>query len=84
MNTKLIGIRDFRQNISEYAKKAQKNKSRYIITSHNIPLFEIVPFNNANALEVYKEVLEGLEDVKNNRTIPQKDVVKKYSLNEAK
>lgn len=44
MNTKFVGIKDFRQNISEYAKRAQKGDSRFVIMNRNKPLFEIKPF----------------------------------------
>ncbi len=81
MTTKLIGIKDFRQNISEYVNIARKKKARYIVTNRNIPLFEIVPFDeNMQILETYKEILEGVKDVKTGKIISQENILKKYSL----
>ena len=44
MNTKFIGVKDFRQNISDYAKRAQESDIRYIVMNRNKPLFEIKAF----------------------------------------
>jgi antitoxin (DNA-binding transcriptional repressor) of toxin-antitoxin stability system len=44
MNTKFVGIKDFRQNISDYARRARKGDARFVIMNRNKPLFEIKPF----------------------------------------
>lgn len=86
MTTKLIGIRDFRQNISKYVQKARKKKVRYVVTNRNIPMFEIVPFDEDENLleEFYDEILEGLEDIKHGRVISQEEILKKYSIDDKK
>ena len=46
MTTQIIGIKEFRQNITSLSKKAQKNKTRYIVMRHSTPLFEVTPLTN--------------------------------------
>ncbi|QQR65352.1 hypothetical protein IPH92_02100 [Candidatus Kaiserbacteria bacterium] len=53
MNTKFIGVKDFRQNISDYAKRAQKSDTRYIVMNRNKPLFEIKAFAEDEYLDSF-------------------------------
>lgn len=48
MTTKLIGVRDFRANMSKYAKKVQAGTTRFIVMNRNKPLFEITPITEKN------------------------------------
>lgn len=41
MTTKFIGVREFRQNISELYKTAQKKNIKYIVLNKNKPVFEV-------------------------------------------
>jgi prevent-host-death family protein len=84
MTTKLIGIRDFRQNISDYVAKARKKKARYIVTYRNIPMFEIVPFKKEYTQEFYDSIMAGLDDIKNGRVYSHEEVIKKLSLDDKK
>jgi hypothetical protein len=79
MTTKTIGIKDFRANISEYAKKAQKESVRFIVMNHNKPLFEIKPFDeDADLVEIFSDIQKAREDVKNGRVYTQEDVLKEF------
>ena len=53
MNTKFIGIKEFRQNIADYAKKARAAKTRFVIVNRNKPLFEITPFKEEETLDSF-------------------------------
>lgn len=80
MTTKLIGIKEFRQNISGCVKKAQKGDVRVIVTNRNAPLFEIKPFSDDDDLiGFYKDILKGLEDIKKGRVHTQEEVLARYS-----
>jgi prevent-host-death family protein len=80
MTTKLIGIKEFRQNISSYVRKAQKGKTRIIVTSRNIPLFEIKPFSeDIELLSFFNEIMKGKEDVKKGRVHTQEEVLARFS-----
>ena len=81
MNTKFIGIKDFRQNIAEYAKKAQAQKSRYIIMNRNKPLFEITPFEEGeNYDSLYNDVMKAKADVANGNFYTQEEILKKFGV----
>ena len=43
MTTKLIGLKEFRTNISTLWKQAQKQQIRYIVLHHTKPILEINP-----------------------------------------
>ena len=45
MTTKFIGVREFRQNITTFYKKAQKDNARYIVLNKNKPVFEVRPLS---------------------------------------
>ncbi len=45
MTTKIIGIKQFRQNITTLWKDARKNNIRYIVLHHSKPIFEVTPID---------------------------------------
>lgn len=49
MVTKLVGVKDFRQNIADYHKQAVKNGWRFIVLSRNKPIFDVRPLNEKEA-----------------------------------
>lgn len=49
MVTKLVGVKEFRQNIADYHKKAIKNGWRFIVLSRNKPIFDVRPLNEKEA-----------------------------------
>ncbi|MBP9717415.1 MAG: hypothetical protein KBD44_01735 [Candidatus Pacebacteria bacterium] len=64
MNTKFIGVKDFRQNMATYAKKAQNKTTRYIVVSRAVPLFEISPFDEDASLDsVFDKVIAARDEV---------------------
>lgn len=76
MNTQFIGIKDFRQKIAEYAKKARVNKTRYIVVSHKKPLFEVTPFEDGETLDsFFAEIVEAKKDVAEGRVYSEKEVL---------
>lgn len=79
MNTKFIGVKDFRQNMADYAKKARNKTSRYIIVSRNIPLFELKPFDEDVTLDSFiASVIEGKKDLSEGRVRSQSDILAKF------
>ncbi|MEY3783887.1 MAG: hypothetical protein RLZZ230_209 [Candidatus Parcubacteria bacterium] len=81
MNTKFIGIKDFRQNIAEYAKKAQTQKARYVVMNRNKPLFEITPFEeDENYDSLYNAVMKAKADVAEGNYSTQEEVMKKFGV----
>ncbi|MCK5096197.1 MAG: type II toxin-antitoxin system Phd/YefM family antitoxin [Candidatus Pacebacteria bacterium] len=80
MTTKLIGIKEFRQNISDFTQKAQKGNERYIIMNRNKPLFELKPFKEDQDLEdIFADIIVAKEDVKKGRVYSQEDILAEFA-----
>jgi hypothetical protein len=69
MITKMIGVREFRQNMAAYYEDARKNNLRYIIMNHNQPIFKVEPLDKKDVIieKLAFEINEAREDVKNKR-----------------
>ena len=69
MITKLIGVREFRQNMATLYTKARKNNLRYIILNRNQPIFRVEPLSKKDAIieKLAQEIEEAREDVKKGR-----------------
>lgn len=81
MNTKFIGVKDFRQNIANYAALARKGKIRFVVMNRNKPLFEIKPFADDETLDSFvAEVIEAERDVAAGNVYTQDEVMKKLGL----
>jgi len=80
MVTKLVGIKEFRANISEYAKKARKGNVRFIVMNRNNPLFELKPFaEDAELDSLFADILKAKEDIKRGRVYSQEDILAEFS-----
>lgn len=80
MNTKTIGIKEFRANISKYVQKAQKGDARYIVTNRDRLLFEIKPFKKNVYLESFiNELIEGLDDAKKGKVQRHEQILKELT-----
>jgi len=72
MNTKFIGVKEFRQNISDYAKEARRADMRLIIVNRNKPLFELKPFAADQTLDsLFTELTKAEKDIKAGKFITQ-------------
>ena len=81
MNTKFIGIKDFRKNVAYYAKQAKRGKSRFVITKRNEPMFEMIPFDEDDySDEFIASVKAAEEDVKKGNVYTHEEVVKHLGL----
>jgi hypothetical protein len=76
MNTKFVGVKEFRQNMASYAKKAQKKDTRYVVVNRDKPLFIIEPFDEDTTLEsFYNEIQKARADVAAGRVFTQAEVI---------
>ena len=81
MVTKFIGVKDFRQNMSEYAKKAQTNKVRLVVMNRNKPLFEITPFSEDDSYDsLYAQVEKSRKEVAVGKFYTSAEVAKSLGL----
>lgn len=75
MNTTFIGVKDFRQNMAMYAKKAQKGTTRFVVMNRNMPLFEVAPFDEDATLEsVFVKVMAAKAEVADGKFYTHEEV----------
>lgn len=77
MNTKFIGIKDFRQNIAEYAKLAQKSRAvRYVVMNRSKPLFAVTPFDEDEDLDyLFETVMTAKAEADAGKFVTQAEVL---------
>lgn len=81
MNTKFVGIKDFRQNISDYARQARKGGARFVVMNRNKPLFEIKPFAEDVYLDSFvTSIIEAEADVAKGNSHTQDEVMKELGI----
>lgn len=76
MTTKIIGIREFRNNMAYLCRDAKKKRLRYIVSSRNKPLFEVTPLNEREVVleELAKDVKEARKDVLTKRLYSAEEI----------
>ena len=80
MTTKLIGIKEFRQNISSFVQKAREGNSRFIIMNRNRPLFELKPFSEEEELEtLFADIVEAKKDLEEGRVYSQEQILAEFT-----
>jgi len=80
METKFVGVKEFRQNISDFAKQAKNAKKRFVVVNRNKPLFEIVPFAENETLDsFFNDILMAKKDVKEGRVHTEVDILAEFS-----
>lgn len=82
MTTKLIGVREFRQNISALYVKAKKNNWRYVVLNRNQPIFMVEPLSKRDtAIEkLAADIAEARGEVKKGKVYDFKVICKKAGL----
>lgn len=81
MNTTFIGVKDFRQNMSDYARRAQKGETRFVIMNHNKPLFEIKPFAEDEHLDSFvASVLVAEAEVTQGKYYTHEEVMRELGI----
>ncbi len=50
LKTKLIGVKDFRQNLAHYYAQGVKNGLSYIVTNRDRAIFEVKPLSKKEAM----------------------------------
>lgn len=82
MVTKLIGVREFRQNISTLYKKAKKNNWRFVVLNRNKPIFKVEPLSEKDSIveKLALDVEEAREDIKKARVYDFEDICNELGL----
>ncbi|MDP4007959.1 MAG: hypothetical protein Q8P68_02090 [Candidatus Peregrinibacteria bacterium] len=82
MKTKLIGIKQFRKDITTLWKDSQKQNIRYIVMYHATPIFEVNPIDQKDiTLEnLAFDVEEARADIKKGKVYTQEEVYKELGI----
>jgi len=82
MKTKLIGVREFRQNIATLYKEAKKHNLKYIVLSHNQPIFKIEPLDKKDAIieKLAYDIEEARLDAKKGKVYDFEEVCKEFGI----
>ncbi|MEK7625244.1 MAG: hypothetical protein AAB467_02730 [Patescibacteria group bacterium] len=76
MVTKLIGVKEFRQNMAKYMADGSRYGWRYVVLSRNKPIGEVRPFSKKKATfgKLAAEIAEARADVKAGRVYSATEV----------
>ena len=82
MITKLIGVREFRQNMASLYEKARKNNWRFVVLNRNQPMFKVEPLTKKDAIveKLAHDIAEAREDVEKGRVYDFEDVCNELGL----
>ena len=82
MTTKLIGIKQFRQNVTNLWKEARTKKIRYIVLFHSKPVFEVNPISEEDVLmeRLAADVAKAREQYKRGEYYTHEEMLKKLGL----
>jgi len=82
MTTKLIGIKQFRQNVTNLWKEARTKKIRYIVLFHSKPVFEVNPISEEDIMmeRLAADVAKAREQYKKGEYYTHEEMLKKLGL----
>ncbi len=82
MTTKVIGVKKFRENISQLWKEAKKKNIRYIVMHHSAPIFEVTPIDESELIleNLAKDISESRDQVKKGEVYSEEEVIKELGL----
>lgn len=82
MTTKMIGIKQFRQNFTTLWKEARTKKIRYIVLYHSTPIFEVNPIegNDVTLEQLAFDVKTARVQAKRGQVYSQEKIFKELGL----
>ena len=82
MVTKLIGVKEFRQNMAKYSAKAKRNGWRYVVLNRNMPIFEVKPFSKKEAImeKLAADIAEARQQVRDGKVYTMEEVRRHLGL----
>lgn len=82
MATKFVGMKDFRQNLSQYTKEANKSNIKFIVLKKNVPVLEINPIDEKKYVytKLTNELNESRRQIKNGESYTQEEIMKQFDL----
>jgi len=82
MTTKLIGIKEFRQNVTSLYKQARAKNLQYVVLNRNQPIFKVSPLSEKDTIieKLALDVEEARNDIKNGKVFDFEDVCNELGL----
>lgn len=82
MVTKLIGVKEFRQNMAKYSAKAKRYGWRYVVLSRNVPIFEVKPLSDKDVVleRLATDVAEARQEARDGKGVPLEEALKSIGL----
>jgi antitoxin (DNA-binding transcriptional repressor) of toxin-antitoxin stability system len=82
MVTKLIGVKEFRQNMAKYSAKAKRHGWRYVVLNRNVPIFEVKPLSKKEAImeRLAADIAEARQQVRDGKVMPLEDALRSLGL----
>lgn len=82
MTTKMIGVKEFRQNMAKISEEVSKKNQRLIIMRKNKPIFELRPLSDKEVTleSLVMDINDSLDDMKNNRVYSHEEMKDFFGL----
>lgn len=82
MITKFIGMKEFRQNMTQYSEQSRKQKIRFIVLRQNKPIMEVSPINEEDYayLRIKKELDAAEAQIRNGDYYTHEEVLHHLGL----
>jgi len=82
MKTKFVGMKDFRQNMSQYTKEANLKNIRIIVLNKNVPVLEVNPIDEKEYayMKLSKELKESELQIAEGKSSSQEEVMEEFGL----
>ena len=82
MATKIIGIKDFRNNIASIRRESKEKNIRYIVMYHSSPILDVNPINEEGLIleNLIGDVAEAREQAKRGEVYSETEVYKKLGI----
>ncbi len=82
MTIKFVGMKDFRQNMSQYTAQANSKKIKFIVLKKNVPVLEINPIDEKDYAysKLSKELEESEKQIKEGKNYTQEEVMMEFGL----
>lgn len=80
--TRFIGIKEFRKNLSKLSKEARKKKTCFIVMSHSVPMMKVTPLTaeEASLEQLTKDIAEARAQYKRGEYYTTEELRKSLGL----
>ena len=82
MTTRIISIREFRENMTGLLREAQAKDIHFVIMRHAVPVARVAPFSKKEMAleELTREIAEARAQAKRGEVFTQKEIEKMMGL----